>query len=107
MRMGRTEWLMLLGLAGLWGGSFLFLKIAVQGLPPLVVVLGRVGLAAPVLLICTLAMGHKLPRSPRRWSELLVMGLLNNALPFTLFTWSQTRIDSGVAAILNATTPVW
>lgn len=110
--MTRAEWSLLLTLSLLWGGSFLFVELALRGLPPLTIVLGRVGLAA-LLLGGVLALrrgsdpasGDRLPR--RAWGAALVMGLLNNAIPFTLFVLAQGRIDSALAAIVNATTPLW
>jgi drug/metabolite transporter (DMT)-like permease len=95
---------MLVGLSVLWGGSFFFAKIAVAELPPLTVALGRVAIAAALLLALARATGIALPD---RWGPFLVMGLLNNALPFSLIFWGQTHIPSGLAAILNATTPLF
>jgi drug/metabolite transporter (DMT)-like permease len=105
--MGQSEWGLLLALAVLWGGSFFFSKIAVGELPPLTVVLCRVTLAALVLDAIVLLGGWRLPRDPRVWGALFVMGLLNNVVPFSLIFWGQTRIASGLASILNATTPLF
>ncbi len=106
-RMGRGAWLMLLLLSLLWGGSFFFAEIALRDLPPLTVVLGRVGIAALALLAFLRLAGLALPRDGRSWRGFLAMGALNNALPFGLIVWAQTHIDSGLAAILNATTPLF
>ena len=105
--MGPLEWLLLLTLSVLWGGSFFFAKVAVAELPPFTVVLARVALAALALLLIVLASGQKLPRSPRLWGAFLVMGALNNLIPFSLIVWGQTEIGSGLASILNATTPLF
>lgn len=105
--MGRAEWLLLLGLSVLWGGSFFFAEVALAGLPPFCVVLARVGLAALALWTVLLLRGLPPPRSLRLWGAFLVMGLLNNAVPFSLIVWGQTQIASGLAAILNATTPLF
>ncbi|HEX3209868.1 MAG TPA: DMT family transporter, partial [Geminicoccaceae bacterium] len=105
--MGPVEWLLLVALSGLWGGSFFFAKVALAELPPFTVVLARVALAALALLPVVLASGQRLPRSPRLWGRFVVMGALNNLLPFSLIVWGQTRIDSGLASILNATTPLF
>lgn len=103
--MTRNDWMLLLALSLLWGGSFFFVEIALAGLQPLTVVIGRVGIAAVVLgLLVALGAGG-LPR--RAWGAALVMGFLNNAVPFTLFALAQGRIDGGLAAIVNATTPLW
>lgn len=112
MRTGETamsggDWLLLLTLAALWSGSFLYVAVALAALPPLTVVLGRVGLGALALLGLIALRGERLPCAPRAWGAMLVMGALNNAIPFTLIAWAQTRIDSGLAAICNATTPLF
>lgn len=105
--MGAVAWLLLLTLSLLWGGSFFFGKVALADLPPLTLVLGRVGLAALALHLVVWASGHRLPRSPATWADFFVMGLLNNVIPFSLIFWGQTQISSGLAAILNATTPLF
>lgn len=106
-RMGATEWVLLLTLSVLWGGSFFFGKVAVAELPPLTVVLGRVGLAAVALNLLVVLSGRRLPRPGAAWLPFLAMGALNNAIPFALIVWGQIRIGSGLAAILNATTPLF
>jgi drug/metabolite transporter (DMT)-like permease len=105
--MGSAEWAMLLTLSVLWGGSFLFVAVAVKELPPFTLVVLRVGLAAVALHIVLRAAGIPLPRGRAVWSAFFVMGLLNNALPFSLIAWGQSHIASGLAAILNATTPLF
>jgi len=105
--MGIREWLMLLALSILWGGSFFFVEIAVAELPPLVIVLCRVGLAALVLWSIILVRGIAVPRGKEVWLAFLGMGLLNNAIPFFLIVWGQQSIASGLASILNATTPIF
>ncbi len=107
MRMGAREWLLIVALSLVWGGSFYFVEIALRALPPLTVVLCRVGLAALALLIVLRARGLRLPRDPALWLSFLVMGGLNNAVPFSLIVWGQVHIDSGLASILNATTPLF
>ncbi|MDH3473635.1 MAG: DMT family transporter [Rhodospirillales bacterium] len=105
--MGPREWLLLLALALLWGGSFFFAELALVELRPLTVVLGRVGFAALALWTVLALSGRRLPASPRLWGAFLVMGALNNAIPFSLIVWAQVELDSGLAAILNATTPLF
>jgi drug/metabolite transporter (DMT)-like permease len=105
--MNATEWALLLVLAVLWGGSFFFGKVALAVFPALTLVALRTGLAALALLLFLALRGVALPLSPILWGRFLVMGLLNNALPFALINWGQTQIDSGLAAILNATTPLF
>lgn len=106
-QMSAAEWALLLILSVLWGGSFFFNHIAVAALPPLIVVTVRVSLAAAVLWLVVLARGVPIPRSPAAWIAFTVMGLFNNALPFSLIVWGQSHIASGVAAILNASTPLF
>jgi drug/metabolite transporter (DMT)-like permease len=105
--MGGVEWLLLITLALLWGGSFFFTEVALAELPPFTIVLGRVGLAAAALLLLVPLCGHRLPRTPGPWKALLLMGALNNLIPFSLIVWGQTALASGLAAILNATTPLF
>ena len=105
--MGPVEWRLLLLLSVLWGGSFFFSRIAVGELPPLTVVFCRVVLAALALNVVVLLSGRRMPTDPRSWGALFVMGLLNNAVPFSLIFWGQTQIASGLASILNATTPLF
>ncbi len=105
--MGPLEWLLLVFLSVLWGGSFFFSKVALSELQPFTVVLVRVGIAAIVLNFVVIATGQRMPTSPKMWSAFLVMGLINNLIPFSLIFWGQTQISSSLAAILNATTPVW
>lgn len=106
-KMGLAEWLLLLALSVLWGGSFLFIGIAVKELPPLTIVTLRVALAALALLVVVQVLGRGMPREPAAWRAFLGMGLLNNLVPFCLIVWGQTQIASGLASILNATTPLF
>lgn len=107
LHMGTVEWALLALLAFLWGGSFLFAKIAVAEIPPASLVLGRVGLAAIALIIVVAALRIPVPWSWPLVGQFLVMGVLNNIVPFGLIFWGQRAIDAGLAAILNATTPVF
>jgi len=99
-------WLLLVALSILWGGSFFFIGVAVQALPPFTIVAARVGLAMLVLLVVLRAMKVELPRGASLWLAFVGLGLLNNVIPFTLFVWAQAQIPSGLASILNATTPI-
>ncbi len=105
--MGRREWLLLAVLSVLWGGSFLFQGVAVRELPTLTIVVARVGIAALVLFAALRLARNPMPRQPAAWRAFAVMGLLNNAVPFSLIVWGQAEIASGLAAILNATTPMF
>lgn len=105
--MGKTEWIMLIALSVLWGGSFLFVGIAVSDVPPLTIVFVRVLLSAIALHVILKAMGYKFPTDKGILSAFLIMGLLNNAIPFSLIAYGQSHIASGLASILNATTPIF
>ena len=105
--MTAREWSLLLALSVLWGGSFFFFKILAAEYPAFTVVLGRVGLAAVALNLWLWARGEAMPREPRLWAAFLVMGLLNNVAPYALIVFGETRISSGLASILNATTPIF
>jgi drug/metabolite transporter (DMT)-like permease len=105
--MGRTEWALLVALSVLWGGSFFFNAVVLDDLRPLTVVLGRVALAALVLNLVVAAGSRRMPRSLAAWWPFVVMGALNNVVPMGLITWGQTHIAAGLAAILNATTPLF
>ena len=105
--MRAREWSLLILLSILWGGSFFFAKVALAELGPFTVVFFRVGLAALALNVVASVVGQSLWRANTPWRELVVMGALNNALPFSLIFWGQTTITSGLASILNATTPLF
>jgi drug/metabolite transporter (DMT)-like permease len=105
--MSAKNWGLLLLLALLWGSSFFFYKILVATLPPVTVVLGRVGIAAVAMNLWLRVSGQKMPLSDGRWRRFLLLGFLNNVLPFILIAWGETRITSGMASILNATTPIF
>lgn len=104
--MNGAEWAMLLALSVLWGASFFFVGVAVKELPSFTIVFLRVGLAALILNVVVRALGKRMPRDRAVWRDFLVMGLLNNVAPFCLIVWGQAQIASGLAAILNATTPL-
>ncbi|RJX75793.1 DMT family transporter [Vibrio sinensis] len=100
-------WVMLGLLSMLWGGSFFFVGVAVNELPPLTIVTLRVALAALTLWGIAFAIGLRPPQSINVWGAFFGMGLLNNVVPFILIVWGQTQIASGLASILNAATPIF
>ncbi len=105
--MGLREWIMLITLSILWGGSYFANAIAVQELPTFFLVALRVSLAAMALYLILKIMGQSMPTDRVSWLAFLGMGLLNNAIPFTLIVWGQSHIASGLASILNAATPLF
>ena len=111
-RMGAIEWVLLLALSILWGGSYFFAKVALAEIGPFTLAFLRVSIAALVLHLVVRAAGLRMPkvRTPedrRLWLAFFGMGLLNNAIPFSLIFWGTAQIASGLAAILNATTPLF
>src|SRR3954469_9797762 len=105
--MNRGDWLVLGILALIWGGAFVFIGIAVRHVQPLTYVWLRLTIASAAMWLFLAVRGERLGLPRQVWGSILLLALLNNALPFTLFGWGQTHIASGLAAILNATTPIW
>ena len=87
--MSPYEWLLLIILSVLWGGSFFFVGVAVETLPPLTIVTLRVFLAAIALLAIVYFTGLRMPSSPTVWIAFICMGVLNNVIPFTLIVWGK------------------
>ena len=106
-QMNRRDWLILGILAVIWGGAFIFIGIAVKQVQPLTYVWLRLSIAAAAMWAYLFFKGHKLGLPKQVWGSILLLAALNNALPFALFGWGQTHIASGLASILNATTPIW
>ena len=105
--MSGTAWAMMLALAAVWGGSFFFVEIALTEEKPLTIVLHRVFWAVPVLGMVLWWKRLALPRAPRVWGAYLVMGTLNNAIPFSLIVWGQMFLEGGLASILNGMTAMF
>ncbi len=108
--MNRRYGLMLVALALIWGSSFMFIKIAVRDLTPATLILGRLGLAAVTLaIVVPLLVGRRTAVAELRahWPALTLVGLLNTAVPFWLLSWGETRIDSGLASIIQASVPIF
>jgi len=106
-RIDARDWSLLAGLSVLWGGSFFFNGVVLKELPPLTVVLLRVALAAMILLPVLRAYQIRFPAGLSGWKPFFAIALLNNVLPFSLIVIGQTYIPSGLASILNATTPLF
>ena len=106
-QMNRSDWLVLLLLALIWGGAFFFIGVAVRHVPPLTYVWLRLTIGAAGLWAYLIVRGERIALPKQVWGSILLLALLNNAIPFTLFGWGQTHIASGLASILNATTPIW
>jgi len=106
-RMGLFDWALLLTLSMIWGGSFFFNAVALRGLPPILVVYGRVFIGSFGLLGVLALTGRSLRPYLHRWPQLMFVGVLNTALPFSLIVWGQQYISSGLASVINATTPAF
>jgi drug/metabolite transporter (DMT)-like permease len=94
-------------LALFWGSSFLWIKIGLASFSPIQMTFVRLVLGAAVLVVLCYAGRQRLPRDRRLWGHLTVAALVGNAIPFTLFAVGEQTVDSGVAGVLNATTPLW
>jgi drug/metabolite transporter (DMT)-like permease len=105
--MRTKDWLLLTLLSVLWGGAFFFIAVAGPEVPPFTLVLSRVGIAALVLVPAVLLLGHRLPATFAEWRPFIVQAIVNNVIPFTLIVLGQRYIASGLAAVFNATTPLF
>src|SRR4051812_684245 len=108
--MRRRHLLMLIALALLWGASFLFIKVAVRELTPATLIVGRLGLAAitlALLLPFTVGMRQTARQLRANAGWLIAVALINTAVPFWLLSWGETRIDSGLASIIQAAVPIF
>ena len=105
--MGAREWSLLGLLALLWGCSFLFIEIALRDIPVFTLALGRTGLGAAALAAWLMLRGTSLKPIAQRWGGFILLGALRGAIPICLIVWAQTRIDSGLAGILNSTSPLF
>ncbi len=94
-------------LALFWGSSFLWIKLALHGLSPVQITLVRLATGGGLVLVLCLITRERLPRERRVWGHLVVAAIFGNVLPFTLFALGERTVDSGVAGVLNATTPLW
>lgn len=101
------ELALLLLLSTLWGASYSFIKIGVETIPPITFMAGRTIIAGAVLLAVLHARGMRMPTGRATWRYFLVQAGLNSVVPFTLIAWAETRLDAGLAVILNATTPIF
>ncbi len=100
-------WAAFLAVSTIWGASYLFIKIAGEDLTPFTLVSWRLGLASIGLWIILLLTRTPPPRDLPTLGRLFVLGMLNMTVPFTLITWGETTIDSSMASVLNATTPLF
>lgn len=107
LTMGPVEWGILILLSSVWGGSFFFVEVAIHEVPPLTMVLVRVGLAAFAMQIALPFFGLRMPTDWKILRAFLFMGFLNNAVPFSLIVFGQTQLASSLASIFLAATPIF
>ncbi len=105
--MTANEWSQLVFLGVLWGGSYFYVGVAIKVLSPIDIVAFRVGLGALLLYLAVRLTGARMPRDRATWIAFFVMGIANNVIPFNLIGWAQSHVASGLAAVLNATTPLF
>ena len=98
---------LLLLLATLWGSSYAFIKLGVATIPPVTLIAARTAIAGALLLGLLHLRGLQLPRERRYWGRFFIQALLNSVVPFTLIAWAERSVDSGLAAILNSTSPIF
>lgn len=101
------ELVVLLLLGATWGSSFLFIKVGVEDLSPLMLVEARMLLGAASVVVTAYALGLSLPRSRRLWLDVTIMAVLSNVVPFALIAWAEEHIASGTASVLNASMPLF
>lgn len=102
-----TDLACLLVLATLWGGSYSFIKLGVETIPPITLIAARTLIAGAILIAVIRWRGLSLPRDPVIWRRFLIQACLNSAVPFTLIAWAETSVDAGLAVILNAGSPIF
>ena len=107
LSMRPIDWGMLIVLSTFWGGSFLFVGIAVSDFPAITIAFLRVVIGTVFLWLVLFSMRLKMPTKPRLWASFLVMGAINSAVPFSLIAWGQSHVASGLASILIAATPLF
>jgi drug/metabolite transporter (DMT)-like permease len=103
----RADWILFVLLGLVWGSSYLFIKIGVETLPTFTLIAGRLAIGTLVLAGVLLAYREPLPRDARTYGHLVILALVNIVVPFTLITWGERSIDSGLASILNSTVPLF
>lgn len=106
-RAGWADWLVFLALGFMWGSSYLFIKIGVETLAPFTLIALRLGIGLIVLAGVVAFAREPLPRNPRIYGHLVVMSVINIALPFYLITTAEQTTDSALAAIINASVPLF
>src|SRR5918994_4046362 len=101
------ELALLAALATLWAGSYTFIQIGVETIPPITLIAARTLIAGSILALIMRMRGIRFPRDRETWRNFTIQACLNSVLPFTLIAWAETSIDAGLAVILNSMTPVF
>jgi drug/metabolite transporter (DMT)-like permease len=104
----RVDWLIFIALGFIWGSSYLFIKVGVEnGLTPFTLVMFRLAIGSLLLGTVVMLARESLPRSPRTYGHLVVMGAINIAIPFALITFAEQSVDSAVASVINSAVPLF
>src|SRR5712692_6657512 len=107
-RAARLDWLLFILLGFMWGSSYLFIKIGVDhGLPPFTLISLRLAIGFALLASVVAAAREPLPREPRMYGHLLVMGIFNIVVPFSLITFAEQAVDSSLASVINSAVPLF
>lgn len=107
MSRSRSDWTIFGALGFFWGSSYLFIKIGVETLTPFTLIAGRLAVGCALLAVVLFAAREPLPRDRRVYGHLVMMGILNIAIPFSLITWGEQSIDSALASIITASVPLF
>jgi drug/metabolite transporter (DMT)-like permease len=105
--MSTSDWGLIVTLSLIWGSAFFLIVVVLKEVPPNTMVFMRLALAVPPMLLWLYLTGERMPMDSTNWRRFAILGALNIALPFILFAWGQVRLSSGLASVLNATTPLW
>src|SRR5215470_5646697 len=106
-RLGAVEWGLIALQSMLWGSSYFFIEVAQPELPALTIAALRTIPASAALLLIVLSLGYRLPATLAEWRLFIAFSAFNSVLPFLLIVWGQSRTTGGMAAILNATAPLF
>ena len=104
--MAVADWFRILLLSLVWGGSFFFVEVMLEAMPPMTSVLGRLMVGLIGLIFLLKILGYRLGILIEQWQSFAFIGLINNAVPFSLISFGQTEITGSLASIINATTPI-
>lgn len=103
----KRDLVLLVALATLWGGSYTFIRVGVETIPPVTLIAARTLIAGGILVAIIHARSLSLPTDAATWRRFLFQACLNSVIPFTLIAWAERTVDAGLATILNSTSPIF